>query len=318
VSDPAPRRSLRSFARELYRELFEDDLLDIAAQLAFYLGFALSPFLIFLVSLIAFVPVPHLESGILDALSRVAPKEAMRLIDEPVRIVINTPRGDILFLSIAGALLFASGGTSALMDALNRAYDAKDPRPWWRVRLWALIWTVAAGILAVASAAALFVGPALLARAAGHFGLSAAAPAAWALLRWPVIVFGAVGALALLYYFLPAVEQPLRMVLPGALLATALWVLASLGFSYYAENLAAYDRTYGSLAGPMVLLLWLYLSSLSVLLGAELNALLARDCPEVRREPSRRGLRRRLARAVAGLRRAGSPARSKPAPPPGG
>lgn len=266
-----------SLLRGLSHACFHGALLDEAAQLAFYLLFAIFPFLILLVSLLAFLPIPNLAGHMLSALTQVAPREALALLEEPIRQVVSTPRGEVVFASLFASLLFASSGTSALMYALNRAYRVVDPRPWWRMRLWAVLLTALAGLLAIASMIGFFLGPSVLHAIATLLGLGVIEARAWALLRWPMVLLGAMGALALLYFFLPALELPLRRVVPGAVMGALLWLLSSLGFSLYVENLGVYDRTYGSLAGGMVLLLWIYLSSLSVLLGAELNVLLSEE-----------------------------------------
>jgi membrane protein len=180
-------------------------------------------------------------------------------------------------VGIGSALWSASGYVGAFGRAMNRIYEIDEGRPVWKLRPQQLLLTVAALALAAVVALLLAIsGP--VARAIGDVvGWGDAAVAAWNVVRWPVILAAVVTVVAILYYATPNVRQPkFRWISVGAALAIVVWVLASLGFAAYVGNFASYDKTYGALGGVIVFLLWLWLTNLALLFGAELDAELER------------------------------------------
>jgi membrane protein len=166
----------------------------------------------------------------------------------------------------------SSSGMQAIMSTLNRAYDIEESRPWWKVRLTAILMTIGAGVFVVVSFALIVVGPTTAEHVAQWFGLGPAFVWAWWILQWPaVFVLVAVG-LALIYYYGPDAEQDWVWITPGSLVATVLWVLFSLGFKLYVMKFTNYNETYGAIGGAIVLMLWFYASGLAMLIGAEVNA----------------------------------------------
>jgi membrane protein len=160
----------------------------------------------------------------------------------------------------------------AIISTLNQAYDIQEGRSWWKVKSTAIGLTVALAAFIVISMALVMVGPALGVKVAAWFGFGPAFTMAWNILRWPV-VFGLVTlGIAVIYYYAPDAEQEWIWITPGSVLATLLWLVISIGFTFYITNFASYNATYGTIGGVIVLMLWFYVSSLAVLAGAELNA----------------------------------------------
>jgi membrane protein len=262
----------RDLSRRTYREAIADNCLGLAAQLAYYFFLALFPALLFLVALLSYVPVGNLMATITDALSRVAPGEVLTLVEGQILEIAKNEKNGLLTFGMVGTIWSTSAGISAIIDALNQAYDIRESRPWWRVKLLALGLTMALATFIALSTAVVVAGPALTARAASWFGLGSMFTQAWSVLQWP-LVFALVSlAIALIYYFGPDAEQEWIWITPGSILATVLWILASLGFRFYVTNFGSYNATYGTLGGIIVVLLWFYVSALAILVGAELNA----------------------------------------------
>jgi membrane protein len=160
----------------------------------------------------------------------------------------------------------------AITNALNRAYDVEEGRPWWKVRLTAIGLTIALALFIVVAVFLVMLGPTVAEYLASQMGFGRAFELAWKILQWPVVLGLVAFGIALVNYLAPDVEQDWEWITPGAVLATILWLLASLAFKFYLVNFADYNATYGSLGGVIVLMLWFYISSLAVLIGAEMNA----------------------------------------------
>jgi membrane protein len=158
------------------------------------------------------------------------------------------------------------------MASLNRAYDVQEGRPFWKVRLLAILLTIGLSFFIIISLILLTFGPQIGAWIAEQVGLSRAFTLAWNILRWPVIVSLLILAMALIYYLAPDVEQQWQWITPGSIVAVIGWLAASLGFSYYVNNFGSYHVTYGSIGAVIVLLTWMYVSGLLILVGGEINA----------------------------------------------
>jgi membrane protein len=267
--------SLSEFIRRLLREVRADDCTGRAAQLAYYFLFALFPFLLFLTALLGFLPIPHLLERILALLARIMPQESFGLIQNQVQDLVTQPRGGLVSFGVIAALWTASSAMAAIIDSLNRAYDVKDERPFWKARGLAILLTLAFSVLLILSLVLLMFGPLVGAWIASTVGFGGLFQLLWNILRWPVIVILATVAVTLLYYYAPNAAQPWRWITPGAVVAIVAWVLVSLGFSYYVNNFGAYNKTYGSIGAVIVLLVWLYLSGFFLLVGGEINAIVA-------------------------------------------
>lgn len=265
------RRS-RAIVVRTGREFIADDCLNLAAQLAYYFFLAIFPALLFLLSLASFFPLHEVSDNGVAALAPIAPGDVLQIVRDQMARISNADHGGILTLGLFGALWTSSTALTSIVSALNRAYEIAEARPWWRVRLVAIGLTVTLTLLVLVSFTLVLSGPAIAENVARHFGLGAAFEWAWTILQWPLAFALVTVAVGLVFYFGPDAEQAWRWITPGAVLATAVWLGASLGFKVYVSTFANYTATYGTVGGIIVLLVWLYVCGLALLAGAEMNA----------------------------------------------
>lgn len=267
--------SWRYVARKTAREFSDDQCTDLAAALTYYSVLALFPAAIAVLSLVGLVGQgPSTVASLLDILRDLGATSAADTI-EPTLVELSQARnsGITLVVGLAVALWSASGYVTAFARGMNRIYEVEEGRPFWKLRPTMLLVTLVTVVLAAAVAIALVLtGPA--ARAVGDaVGLGSAAVTAWSIAKWPVMLAVVMVIVALLYYATPNVKQPkFRWISIGAAVAILAWVVASALFGLYVANFANYNRTYGSLAGAVLLLLWLWITNLALLFGAELDA----------------------------------------------
>ncbi len=264
--------SWTELARRTAAEVVADNCLGLAAELAYYFFLALFPALLFLVAIISFIPVQGLLDAITESLARIAPYEALKLIQDQVLKLAGNKNGGLLTLGMLGTLWSTSSGVNAIIDTLNQAYDIQESRPWWRVKLLALGLTVALAVFIVVSTALVLVGPTAAEKVALWMHLGAAFTWTWKIVQWPIVFLLVSLAIAIIYYFAPDAEQQWIWITPGSVLAAILWLVASLLFKLYVSEFGAYNATYGTIAGIIILMTWFYVSGLAVLVGAELNS----------------------------------------------
>jgi membrane protein len=265
--------------RKTAREFSADQCTDLAAALTYYAVLALFPAAIALISLLGLVGQgTDAIDQVLDILRNLGASGVVDSIGPTLRQLSQSQStGWGLILGLAGALWSASGYVGAFGRALNRVYETGEGRPVWKLRPAMLLLTAVLVVLvAVALLGLVVTGP--VAREVGDvLGLGSTAVLVFDIVKWPLIALVVVVVVALLYYFTPNVRQPrFRWVSVGALLAIATWALASAAFGFYVANFSSYDKTYGALAGVIVFLLWLWLTNLALLFGAELDAELER------------------------------------------
>jgi membrane protein len=264
--------SWNELAKRTYNEVLADNCLGLAAQLAYYFFLALFPALLFVVAIISFIPVEGLLKSITDMLARVAPYEVLTLVQDQILKIAQDKNGGLLTLGMIGAIWSTSSGVTAIIDTLNQAYDIQESRPWWKVKLIALGLTIALAVFIVVSFALVLVGPTMAERVAAWMHLGPVFEWTWKILQWPLVFCLIAFAIAIVYYYAPDAEQEWIWITPGSVFATILWVLISLGFKFYVTNFGSYNATYGTIGGVIVTMLWFYVSSLAILVGAELNA----------------------------------------------
>lgn len=260
-----------SFYKELVGQIFSDSLVDVAAGLAFWAMLALFPFLLFIVTLSAYIPVPNLYGSTAHYLRGIVPGDAFRILDSFLRPVLTQQRPQLATLALAGALWSASSGVHSLTDALNRAYGVAEYRAWWIVRLRSLGLAILLSAGVLSAAILIIVGPPLGQGVANLLHLGDAFALAWRVLHVPVVLVLMMFVLAALYFAAPASHERWRLITPGAVVAVILWAAASWGFSIYVRHFGSYNRAYGSIGAVVVLLVWLFISSFVVLIGAEIN-----------------------------------------------
>lgn len=275
-------------------EVIADNCLGLAAQLAYYYALALFPALVFAVSLASYFPQDVLGS-VVAALAPVAPPEVVSLVRKQLDSIAAAEQGGLLTMGVLGALWSSSAALLAIIDALNRAYDIEEGRPWWKVRLIALGLTIGLVLFILLAFTLVIAGPELAGLAADALGLGRAFEITWLIVQWPLVLALVALGIALVYYVAPDADQEWAWITPGSIVATLLWLLISIGFRLYVANFGDYNATYGALAGAIVLLLWFYLSGLAILVGAELNAEIEHASPAGKAPGEKRpGLRRRL------------------------
>jgi membrane protein len=261
----------RDLVSRTIKESNADNALGLAAQLAYYFLFALVPAIVCVVALASFLPPETIQQTI-EALRRFAPGELIDIVRDQLTALANRTNEGVFTFGLLVALWSSSAAMVAITDALNRAYDIDEARPWWKVRLMAIALTVGVAIFVVAAFALLLMGPRLLNEVSRLIGFGPTFAFTWSILRWPLAFALVAFGIGLIYYFGPDAEQDWEWITPGAVLATVLWLLASVGFKLYASRFGSYNETYGSLGGVMIMMLWFYLTALAVLIGAEMNA----------------------------------------------
>jgi membrane protein len=266
--------------RRTFDEFQDDNLTDWAAALTYYGVLSLFPMLIVLIALLGVVG----QAGTIDTLIASFREAGMdgfaEDIEGPLDGVVENKggAGALLGVGLLVALWSASGYIGAFMRASNQIYEVEEGRPFWKRRpLQVVLTLLMVFLVALVSIALVLTGD--LAKAIGAaMGVGEGAVSAWAYAKWPVMLAVVMTVFALLYYVAPNVRQPrFRWITPGGLLAVALWVLASAGFSLYVANFGSYNKTYGTLGGVITFLVWLWITNLAVLLGAELDSELERQ-----------------------------------------
>ncbi|SFE30187.1 membrane protein [Lentibacillus persicus] len=261
-----------AFGKELFQRISDDDIAGVAAQLAYFLLLSLFPFLLFLMTLLGYLP---LDSGnVTSFIERYAPGEINELINENVSELVNNQSGSLLSVGIIGTLWAASNGVNAIMKGFNRAYKVDEDRSFIVMRLIAIGLTIAM-VFVIAMAFLLPVFGKMIGEYIFSFvGMSEGFLAVWDTLRWGVSSVVIFIVLLALYRLAPNMRIYFKNVVWGALFATVGWQLVSLGFSFYVNSMGNYTATYGSLGTVIVLMIWFYLSGIIIMVGGVINAML--------------------------------------------
>lgn len=268
--------SAREVGVRVWSEISADQILDRAAALSYYFLFALFPALLFLTTLVGLSPFPGLMDRLLAYADRMLPADAMSLLRTIVEQVVRGAGGGLLSVGAAGALWGASRAIHSIITALNVVYDVTTPRPWWRRQLVSLVLTVTFSLFTLVALVLVVFGERIGQGLADRAGLGGLFTAGWSVLHWVAIAVFVLTALDLVYYLAPAIRARWHWLTPGSAFALAAWLLTSLGLRLYVTRLADYNATYGSIGGVILLLLWLYLGGVALLIGAEINAVIAR------------------------------------------
>jgi membrane protein len=280
------------------KDTMADDGLGLAAQLAYYFFLSLFPALLFIVALASFFPLYNFNDELARFLGPVAPQAVVDLLQSQLTKLSNNDDLGLLSLGLLTALWSSSAALVAIISAMNRAYDIEESRPWWKTRLLAMALTIGLAVFILISFALVVAGPELADFLGRHLGFARAFTMTWMILQWPVVFLLVSAAFGLVYYFAPDAEQDWVWITPGALVATVLWILASLAFRFYVINFANYEETYGTLGAIILTLLWFYITGLVMVVGAEVNAEIERSAPWAR-EAKPTGQKRRLGAAAA-------------------
>jgi membrane protein len=271
-------RSWFGVLKRTVKEFKEDNLTDWAAALTYYGILAIFPALIVLVSVLGLVG-DSATQPLIDNLGKVAPGPAQEIFTSAIENLQSSQgaAGIFFIVGLAGALWSASGYVAAFMRASNSIYDMEEGRPIWKTLPTRVLLTLVLLVLLAISAVAVTLSGGLAKEVGGVLGLSDTAVTVWNIAKWPVLLLVVSFMFALLYWAAPNVKHPkFRWISPGGVLAVIGWVIASAAFAFYVANFGSYNKTYGALAGPIIFLVWLWISNIMILLGAEFNAELER------------------------------------------
>jgi membrane protein len=265
--------------RKVVREFGDDQCTDLAAALTYYAVLSIFPALVVVVSLLGvFGQGQRTTDALLQLVGDLGPSSTVDTLRPPIQQLVESPSAGLaLLIGIVGAVWSASGYVGAFGRAMNRIYEIEEGRPVWKLRPLQLLITVGGLVLAAAAAFLLAVSGPVASAVGSAVGVGDVALTAWSVARWPIIVAFMTLAVAVLYYVTPNVQQPkFRWLSIGAGVAIVAWVVASVLFGLYVTNFGSYNKTYGALAGVIVFLLWLWITNLALLFGAELDAELER------------------------------------------
>jgi membrane protein len=268
-----------SFAKKLKDELKDDRATGLAAEQAYYYMLSIFPILILLLSIVPYLSIDPQKA--VAFVQSVMPSETADVFDETVVSIVTKPNGGLLTIGILGTLWSASNGMNAFIHAMNVAFDVEETRSFIKARLLSIGLTVGLVFTFLVALLLPVFGNVILNTINESIPLPAETALLFKTLRWLIAISVMIAVLAVLYRLAPNKQYPFKHVLPGAVIATIIWQLISLGFSYYVSHFGNYSATYGSLGGVIILMLWLYLTGLALVLGGEINALYHREAASV-------------------------------------
>ncbi|MFB2586492.1 YihY/virulence factor BrkB family protein [Herbiconiux liukaitaii] len=273
------KRSWLYVLRKTVREFSADQCTDIAASLTYYAVLALFPAMIAIFSLLGvFGQGPAATEALLDIVDDVAPGGTADVVRGPIEQFASSPAAGFALVSgLVVAIWSASGYVTAFSRAMNRIYEIDEGRPFWKLKPLQLLVTLISIVLIVIAAVILVISGPVADAVGSALGIGETATIVWSVAKWPLLAIVVVLVLAILYYATPNAKQPkFRWMSLGALLAIVLLVIATVAFGLYVTNFSNYDKTYGSLAGVVIFLLWLWIVNIAILFGAEFDAELER------------------------------------------
>jgi membrane protein len=259
-----------------YDDIGDHHTLQMAAALSYYFVMSLFPSLIVLSAIVAYLPVPDLFDQALNLMARFIPPDSMGVVKKVLADVVTPNRNAFLSAGLLGTLWAASGGFAAAIEALNIAYDVQETRPFWKTRPVAIGLTVLVGSLLIIALAVMIVGPQFGNWLSGRLHVSVLWQWLWPYIHWTISIGFTVVAVEFLYFLAPNVKQRFFATLPGAILAVGCWIGLSYLLGIYFRSFANFNKTYGTLGAAIALMVWLYWTGFAMLVGAELNAELAR------------------------------------------
>lgn len=272
--------------KRVWKEADEDKIFGTAAELAYYFLLALFPMLIFLTSLVGFLP--GAQENILNGLAKAVPGEAMDMVRETLQDVVANRSGGLLSFGVLGTLWASSSGVSSLMESLNIAYEVKEGRSFIKQRVVAVGLTIMLTLLIIGGTVLIMFGDKLADGVAGWLGLGPAFVTVWHIVDYILGLALLFVGIQIIYYFGPNIKQAWSWITPGAAFAVFGLIVGSLAFSLYLRFGPKYSATYGSIGAVIVLMLWLYMMGLMLLTGAEINSEIARaknQMPAEREQP---------------------------------
>ena len=266
--------SLKQQLKRIFWRIQDDDVFGRAAQLSYYFLLALFPLLLFLVNLLGYFVQAgsELRNSLVNYLAAIMPGAAATLVHTTLDEVSASAGGGKLSFGLLAALWAASNGMGAVSDTLNAAYNVKETRSWWRVRLISVLLTISLSILIVSALAIILYGGTIGDAIAGRYGFSHVFTTVWKILQWPIALLFVLATFNLIYNFAPNIRSSQRKLMTsGAFVGVALWLLVSFAFRIYLHYFNSYSVTYGSLGALIILMLWFYFTGVAILIGGEVN-----------------------------------------------
>lgn len=261
---------LIEFGKEVLGQFKKDNVTLLAASQAYYYLLSIVPLL-----LVAFAVIPYFHitpQQAMDFVSSVLPSEMSQIFRENIVSIVEDQKGGLLTIGIIGSLWSASGAINAFIKASNEAYEVDETRHFITVRALALVLTIGMILSLIVALLLPILGSAILDMLKSFIGISEQFAITFQFGRWIIAIIVLTGILLLLYHFAPNKKFPFHHVLPGALTASLMWILISLAFSFYVSHFGNYSKTYGSIGGIIILMIWFYLTGLILMIGAEINA----------------------------------------------
>ncbi|WP_102273069.1 YihY/virulence factor BrkB family protein [Cytobacillus massiliigabonensis] len=272
-------QAIKTLIPRLVKRIFANDLFGLAAQLAYFFLLSLFPLLLFLVTLLPYLPIT--QEDILGVIRDFAPGDSMQLIETNIN-ELSKKNGKLLSFGIIATIWSASNGINAIVKALNSAYEVEESRPFLFARGMAILFTFAMLFVFVVALLLPVFGKLIGIYLFAKFGLSDEFMSIWNTLRWLVSSIILFIVFTGLYWIAPNKKLKCITVIPGAIFATVGWALSSLAFSFYVTNFGNYSATYGSIGAIIVLMIWFYLTGVIIILGGEINAIFSKyksdDC----------------------------------------
>jgi membrane protein len=287
------RRDYVAIVKRAVKGVQEDQLTDSAAALAYYAFLSLPSLLLLAVGVFSLVAGPDAINTLMDKLGQVAPAETVTVVRDSLERVTQNQSGGLVLVLIGGAVALwtATGAMTAIVRAVNVAYDRKETRGFVRLRVVALAMLVFAFLAFLLAFGLLILGPHASGWIGSALGIESVFTVIWWIAQWPILIAGLLLAFAAILYLAPNVEHPRwQFLTPGAVVAVVVWLVASGAFALYVSMFGSYNKAWGSLAAVIIMLTWLWLSGLALLFGAEINAETERSRELRRGEPAEREL----------------------------
>jgi len=260
-------------SKELFCRVIDDDITALAGQLAYDLLLSFFPFLLLLLTMLSYSDLK--STDILVYVQQIMPQSTFDLIYTTITKLSSSTSSHLVSISIVGILWSGSSGFRAITKGLNKAYDEEETRPYWKTLAISILFMLGLAF-AIIAAIALVVFGQMIGRTIAHsLNLSSKFILNWDIIRYLVSVGGMAITFAALYHFTPCRRLTWKEVIPGATISTLSWLVASLGFAYYVNNFNNYASIYGGIGAVIVLMLWIYITSIIILIGGEVNAILA-------------------------------------------
>ncbi|RSK43040.1 YihY/virulence factor BrkB family protein [Bacillus canaveralius] len=266
---------LMPFVKKLGKEIKDDRVTGLAAEQAYYYMLSIFPMIILLLSLLPYLSIDPEEA--IGFMQTVMPGETANVFQENIVEIISKPNGGLLTFGIVGTIWSASNGMWAFIRAMNTAFDVEETRSFIKARLVSIGLTFGLILTLIIALMLPVFGDVIIDFLNSYLNIPEQIEILFRVLRWVIAISVMIVILAVLYKVAPNKHYPFKHVLPGAIFATVVWQLISLGFSFYLNHFANYSATYGSLGGVIILMLWLFLTGLALVLGGEINAIYHRS-----------------------------------------